>query len=181
MTALLRNIGWHVNRKRVERLWRREGFKVPQKQPKRGRLWLNDGSCTRLRPEHPGHVRSYDLVERRTHVCRKVRILSIIDKASRELLAPSVARRLRSGDVLAALAELFVTGRPPAPMRSDNGFKFIANAMQQWLVKIGVQTLYIKSASLGGEWLLRLLQWLDGRRALEREDLLHLGLDADPD
>lgn len=79
VTALLRDAGWHVNRKRVERIWRREGLKVPQKQPKRGRLWLNDGSCIRLRPEYPGHVWSYDFVEGRTHDGRKFRILSIID------------------------------------------------------------------------------------------------------
>ncbi len=104
VTALLRDAGWHVNRKRVERIWRREGLKVPQKQPKRGRLWLNDGSCIRLRPEYPG----------------RSRILSISDEASRECLALPVARRLRSEDVLAALAELFVTRGPPAHIRSDN-------------------------------------------------------------
>jgi transposase InsO family protein len=106
VTALLRDAGWHVNRKRVERIWRREGLKVPQKQPKRGRLWLNDGSCIRLRPEYPGHVWSYDFVEGCTHDGRKFRILSIIDEASRECLALPVARRLRSEDVLAALTEL---------------------------------------------------------------------------
>jgi hypothetical protein len=79
--ALLRDAGWHVNCKQVERIWRREGLKVPQKQPKRSRLWLNDGSCIRLRPEHPGHVWSYDFVEGRTHDGRKFRILSIIDEA----------------------------------------------------------------------------------------------------
>ena len=121
VTALLRDAGWYVNRKRVERIWRREGLKVPQKQPKRGRLWLNDGSCIRLRPEYPGHVWSYDFVEGRTHDGRKFRILSIIDEASRECLALPVARRLRSEDVLAALAELFVTRGPPAHIRSDNG------------------------------------------------------------
>ena len=121
VTALLRDAGWHVNRKRVERIWRREGLKVPHKQPKRGRLWLNDGSCIRLRPEYPGHVWSYDFVEGRTHDGRKFRILSIIDEASRECLALPVARRLRSEDVLAALAELFVTRGPPAHIRSDNG------------------------------------------------------------
>ena len=63
ITALLRAEGWRVNRKRVERIWRREGLKVPQKQPKRSRLWFNDGSCIRLRPEYPGHVWSYDFVE----------------------------------------------------------------------------------------------------------------------
>ncbi|AZI35202.1 IS3 family transposase [Caenibius tardaugens NBRC 16725] len=147
VTALLRDAGWHVNRKRVERIWRREGLKVPQKQPKRGRLWLNDGSCIRLRPEYPGHVWSYDFVEGRTHDGRKFRILSIIDEASRECLALPVARRLRSEDVLAALAELFVTRGPPAHIRSDNGPEFIANAVQQWLARIGVKTLYITPGS----------------------------------
>jgi transposase InsO family protein len=94
ISALLRDAGWTVNRKRVERIWRREGLKVPQKQPKRGRLWLNDGSCIRLRPEYPGHVWSYDFVEGRTHEGRKFRILSVIDEASRECLALPVARRL---------------------------------------------------------------------------------------
>ncbi len=81
VTALLRDAGWTVNRKRVERIWRREGLKVPHKQPKRGRLWLNDGSCVRLRPEYPGHVWAYDFVEGRTHDGRKFRILTIIDEA----------------------------------------------------------------------------------------------------
>ncbi|MBB3775409.1 transposase InsO family protein [Erythromicrobium ramosum] len=149
VAALLREAGWHVNRKRVERIWRREGLKVPQKQPKRGRFWLNDGSCIRLRPEYPGHVWSYDFVEDRTHDGRKFRILSIIDEASRECLALPVGRWLRSEDVLAALAELFVTRGPPAHIRSDNGPEFIANAVQQWLARIGVKTLYITPGSPG--------------------------------
>ena len=147
VTALLCHAGWTVNHKRVERIWRREGLKVPQKQPKRSRLWLNDGSCIRLRPEYPGHVWSYDFVEGRTHDGRKFRILSVIDEASRECLALPVARRLRSEDVLAALAELFVTRGPPAHIRSDNGPEFIANAVQEWLAKIGVKTLYITPGS----------------------------------
>lgn len=147
VTALLRDAGWHVNRKRVERIWRREGLNVPQRQPKRGRLWLNDGSCIRLRPECPGHVWSYDFVEGRTHDGRKYRILSIIDEASRECLALPVARKLKSDDVLAALAELFVTRGPPAHIRSDNGPEFIATAVQQWLAQIGVKTLYITPGS----------------------------------
>ncbi|MBM7405234.1 transposase InsO family protein [Sphingomonas sp. JUb134] len=104
----------------MERIWRREGLKVPQRQPKRGRLWLNDGSCIRLRPEYPGHVWAYDFVEARTHDGRKFRILTIIDEASRECLALVVARRLRHEDVLAALAELFIERGPPAHIRSDN-------------------------------------------------------------
>ena len=79
ITALLRTEGWHVNAKRVQRIWRREGLKVPQKQPKRGRLWLNDGSCIRLRPCWPNHVWSYDFVMDRTHDGRKFRMLTVID------------------------------------------------------------------------------------------------------
>ncbi|BAJ81322.1 putative transposase [Acidiphilium multivorum AIU301] len=144
---MLRDAGWHVNRKRVERIWRREGLKVPQRQPKCSRIWLNDGSCIRLRPEYPGHVWSYDFVEGRTHDGRKFRILSIIDEASRECLALPVARRLRSEDVLGALAELFVTRGPPAHIRSDNGPEFIARAVRQWLGKASVKTLYITPGS----------------------------------
>ena len=147
VTALLRDAGWHVNRKRVERIWRREGLKVPQKQPKRGRLWLNDGSCIRLRPEYPGHVWAYDFVEGRTHDGRKFRILAIIDEASRECVALLVARRIRSADVLAILAELFIFHGPPAHIRSDNGPEFIATAVKGWLAQIGVQTLYITPGS----------------------------------
>jgi transposase InsO family protein len=147
VTALLRHAGWTVNRKRVERIWRKEGLKVPQKQPKRGRLWLNDGSCIRLRPEYPGHVWAYDFVEGRTHDGRKFRILTIIDEASRECLALVVARQLKHEDVLAALADLFIARGPPAHIRSDNGAEFIATAVQLWLSKIGVKTLYIAPGS----------------------------------
>jgi putative transposase len=147
VTALLCHAGWTVNHKRVERIWRREGLKVPQRQPKRGRLWLNDGSCIRLRPEYPGHVWAYDFVEGRTHDGRKFRILTIIDEASRECLALIVARQLKDEDVLAALADLFITRGPPANIRSDNGAEFIANAVQQWLGQIGVKTLYVAPGS----------------------------------
>jgi putative transposase len=79
ITAMLRSAGWTVNLKRVERIWRREGLKVPARQPKRSRLWLNDGSCVRLRPERPDHVWSYDFVEARTHDGRKIRMLNVIE------------------------------------------------------------------------------------------------------
>lgn len=127
VTALLRNAGWHVNCKRVERIRRRERLKVPQRQHKRGRLWLNDGSCIRLRPEYPGHVWAYDFAEGRTHDGRKFRILAIIDEASRECMALLVARRIRSADVLAILDDPFVIHGRPA--------------------QIGVQTLYITPGS----------------------------------
>ncbi len=99
VTGLLNTSGWHVNHKRVERIWQREGLKVPPKQAKKGRLWLNDGSCVRLRPERPGHVWSYDFVQDRTHDGRVYRTLNIIDEFTKEALMIRVARKLNSTDV----------------------------------------------------------------------------------
>jgi hypothetical protein len=118
ITALLRREGWRVNHKRVERIWRREGLKVPKKQPKRGRLWLNDGSCVRLRPEHRDHVWSYDFVFDRTHDGRPLRMLTVIDEYTRECLAIDVARNLTSEDVIFRLEQLFVERGTPAYLRS---------------------------------------------------------------
>ena len=118
ITGLLRGEGWTVNHKRIERLWRREGLKVPQKQPERGRLWLADGSCIRRRPEYRHHVWAYDFVADRTHDGRPLKILTIVEEYSRECLAIVVARWLRSIDVLETLAELFVTHGVPAHIRS---------------------------------------------------------------
>jgi putative transposase len=147
ITQMLRAEGWRVNAKRVQRIWRREGLKVPSKQPKRGRLWLNDGSCVRLRPQHPHHVWAYDFVTDRTDDGRPVRMLTIIDEFSRKCLAIVVARRLNSDDVLAALTELFVEHGPPVFIRSDNGGEFTAQAVREWLARIGVKTLYIEPGS----------------------------------
>ena len=108
ITAILRQDGWQVNYKRVERIWRKEGLKVPQKQPKRKRLWLNDGSCIRLRPEYKDHVWSYDFVTARTSDGRAFRMLNIIDEYSRECLALLVKRRITSQDVIDRLFELFI-------------------------------------------------------------------------
>lgn len=113
VTALLNQAGWHVNHKRVERIWKREGLKVPPKQRKRGRLWLNDGSCIRLRPERPNHVWSYDFVQDRTHDGRPYRILVIIDEFTREALMLRAARKLNSTDVVNALTDLFILRGPP--------------------------------------------------------------------
>ena len=147
ITELLRRDGWHVNEKRVYRIWRREGLKVPQKQPKRGRLWLNGGSCVRLRPAHKGHVWSYDFVQDRTHDGKVFRMLCVIDEYTRECLAIRVERRLNSRDVLDVLGELFVRHGAPEHIRSDNGPEFIAIALREWLQRIGVETLYITPAS----------------------------------
>ena len=145
--AMLRDAGWIVNDKRVERIWRREGLKVPAKQPKRGRLWLNDGSCIRLRPEYRNHVWSYDFVEDRTHDGRKFRMLNVIDEFTQECLAIRVARKLKAVDVIEVLADLFIMRGVPGHIRSDNGPEFIAKAVQEWITAVGAKTAYIAPGS----------------------------------
>ncbi len=147
ITGLLHGEGWTVNHKRVERLWRREGLKVPRKQPKRGRLWLADGSCIRRRPEYWHHVWAYDFVAERTHDGRPLKILTVVDEYSRECLAIVVARRLRATDVLETLAEFFATHGLPAFIRSDNGPEFTAVLIRLWLEALAVQTLLIEPGS----------------------------------
>ncbi len=121
ITALLRHRGWHVNHKRVERIWRREGLKVPVKQPKRGCLWLHDGTG--------------------------VRLLTVIDEYSRACLAIRAARRIRSADLIEALAELMLFRGVPDHIRSDNGPAFTARAVREWLGRVGARTLYIEPGS----------------------------------
>jgi transposase InsO family protein len=147
ITAMLRQRGWRVNAKRVARIWRREGLKVPSKQPKRGRLWLNDGSCVRLRPEYPNHVWSYDFVEDRTHDGRKYRMLNVIDEFTRECLAIRINRKLKSTDVIDVLSDLFILRGIPTHVRSDNGPEFIAQALRDWLAAVGSKTAYIMPGS----------------------------------
>ena len=147
ITALLRDLGWQVNHKRVERIWRREGLKVPMKQPKRGRLWLNDGSCIRLKPERKGHVWAYDFVACRTEDGRAIRMLTVIDEYTRECLAIRTARRIRSDDVIHTLTELFVINGAPEHIRSDNGPEFTARVVRGWLERVGVKTLFIEPGS----------------------------------
>ena len=148
IAALLNNeMGWRVNHKRVERIWRREGLKVPQKQPKRSRLWLNDGSCIRLRPEHKDHVWSYDFMIERTSNGRSFKILNIIDEYTRECLAILVARKIKSQDVIDLLFHLFIFRGIPEHIRSDNGPEFTAKAIRSWLNQLGVKTLFIEPGS----------------------------------
>ena len=147
ITALLRTEGWHVNAKRVQRIWRREGLKVPHKQPKRGRLWLNDGSCIRLRSAWPNHVWSYDFVMDRTHDGRAFRMLTVIDEFTRQCLAIHVGRELNSESVLEGIADLFVKHGPPEHIRSDNGSEFTTQAVREWLARVCVKSLFIEPAS----------------------------------
>ena len=168
ITALLKADGWRVNHKRVQRIWRREGLKVPQKQPKRRRLWLNDGSCVRLRPEHPNHVWSYDFVMDRTYNGRPMRMLTIVDEYTRECLAIDVSRRLNGMDVIERLADLFILRGIPGYIRSDNGPEFVSKKVRKWLRNCGVQTLYIEP---GSPWENGYIESFNGKL---RDELLNL-------
>jgi transposase InsO family protein len=141
VTALLQQEGWRVNHKRVERIWRREGLKVPRRQPRRGRLWLADGSCARHRPTPRHHVWASDVLAVRAQNGRRLRLLTIVDEYTRECLAIEVARRLRADDVLHRLAAPFVQRGAPGYFRSDNGPEVPARAVRQWLGRVGVRTL----------------------------------------
>jgi transposase InsO family protein len=148
IAELLRSTaGWVVNDKRVERIWRREGLQVPARQPKRGRLWLADGSCIRLRAERPNHVWSYDFVEDRTHDGRKYRMLNVIDEFTHECLAIRIDRRLKAIDVIDTLSDLFILRGVPEHVRSDNGPEFVAKAVQEWISAVGAKTAYIAPGS----------------------------------
>jgi putative transposase len=147
VTALLNQSGWLVGKDRVQRIWRREGLKVPQKQPPRGRLWLNDGSCVRLRPERPNHVWSYDFVAALTHDGRTLKILTLLDEYTRECRALRVERRLGCEEVIETLAAVMTTDGIPEYLRSDNGPEFIASALRQWLSGVGAVPLYIEPGS----------------------------------
>lgn len=147
ITALLRLEGWRVNHKRVERIWREEGLKVPKKQAKKGRLYLNDGSCIRLRPCWENHVWSYDFVSDRLSNGKKIRMLTVIDEFTRKCLAIKVASSLKSDDVLGILTDLFTSEGLPDYIRSDNGAEFTAGSVRNWLQKLGVKTAYITPGS----------------------------------
>ena len=147
ITALLQGAGWQVGKDRVQRIWRREGLRVPQKQRPRGRLWLNDGSCVRLRPERANHVWSYDFVSAMTHDGRSLRLLTLIDEYTRECLAIRVARRMGSQEVIDTLAEVMLWRGIPEHIRSDNGPEFVAGELRKWLARLGTGTLYIEPGS----------------------------------
>ena len=147
IAALLRGAGGPVGKDRVQRIWRREGLKVPQKQRPRGRLWLNDGSCVRLRPERPNHVWSYDFVSARRHEGKTLRLLTLIDEYTRECLAIRVERRMGTQEVIETLSDVMLWKGIPEHLRSDNGPEFIAQQLRRWLAKLGTATLYIEPGS----------------------------------
>ena len=147
MSYLLNNEGVDVGKDRVYRIWREEGLKVPQKQPKKRRLWLADGSCIRLRPEYKNHVWSYDFVADRTYDGRSFKILNIIDEHTKECLLSLVKRRINSQDVILSLADLFLLHGMPKHIRSDNGPEFVAKRLVKWLKDLKVKPLFIEPGS----------------------------------
>lgn len=147
VTALLQTGGWQVGKDRVQRIWRREGLKVPSRHKPRSRLWLNDGSCVRLRPLHRNHVWSFDFVQARTHDGRSLRILTLLDEHSRACLALKVARRINSLGVIEALAEAMCLHGIPKHIRCDNGPEMISKALRKWVAKAGSQIQYIAPGS----------------------------------
>lgn len=136
-----------MNHKRVEGIWREEGLKVPQRQKKRRRLYLNDGSCIRLRPYWPNHVWSYDFVADRLSNGRPIRMLTVIDEYTRKCLAIRVGNTLKSDDVLDVLSDLFITAGMPVYLRSDNGSEFTATVLKDWLRTLNVRTAFIEPGS----------------------------------
>ena len=162
VTDLLNREGWRVGKDAVYTVWREEGLKVPQKQPKRARLWLVDGSCIRLKPMHRNHVWSYDFVHDRTHDGKPFRILNIIDEYSRECLASVVKRRWRAQDVILLLADLFLEHGCPQHIRSDNGPEFVAKKLVKWLSDLEVGPLFIHP---GSPWRMAMLSRLTVRCA----------------
>lgn len=175
ITAMLRGRGYRINHKRVYRIWRSLGLKLPEKQPKRRRLWLNDGSCIRLRAEHPNHVWSYDFVESRTGKGRKIKILNIIDEYTRECLASFAAFRIRSEDVKKVLREVMAQKGTPEYLRSDNGSEFIAKHLREWLSEMEVAPMYIAPGSLWENGFVESFNGTMANELLNREifDTLH--------
>jgi putative transposase len=147
--ALLRREGWEVNKKRIQRLWREAGLKVPAKERKRRRLGTSENGCARRRAEYVDHVWSYDFTMDATEDGRRLKVMPIVDEYTRECLALEVERSITAEEVVKVLDRLFTERGEPAYIRSDNGPEFIAEAIKRWLESSGVKTLYIEP---GAPW-----------------------------
>jgi len=145
--VLLRREGWAVNRKRVQRLWREEGLRVPQRQRKRRRLGSSTNGTQQLSATHKNHVWSYDFLMDQTADGRRLKLLPIVDEFTREAHAILVDRSVTARDVVDLLKYLFSVHGEPEFIRSDNGPEFIAIAVRDWLRQSGVRTLYIEPGS----------------------------------
>ena len=173
--ALLRREGWQINRKRVHRLWRQQGLKVPRRQRKKRRLGTGGAnSCVRRRPEHKDHVWAWDFLFDVTVSGGTLKWLTVVDEYTRECLALEVGRGMTARGVLAVLARLVSARGAPVHIRSDNGPEFIARAIRAWLSKEGVETLYIDPAA---PWENGYAESFNGKvrdELLEREEFANL-------
>ena len=147
ITRLLQSEGWQVNAKRVYRLWRQEGLKVPKKTVKRRRLGSSEGGIIRRKAEHKDHVWSVDFIFDRTINGRSLKMLVIIDEYTRECISLEVGRKFTGDHFVETLADLFAIRGVPKFIRSDNGPEFIARDVQDWLKEMGIATLYIEPGS----------------------------------
>ena len=166
--GLLQQEGWEVSRSRVEKIWKIEGLKVPQKEPKRSRLWLNDGSCIRLRPLRPNHVWSWDFVMARTDDDRPIKILTLLDEFTRKSLPIVPARRIRASDVIDIFADVMIERGVPEYIRSGNGPEMVAKKVRHWLGASWRQDIVHYTRESVGERLLRELPREDPERVVER-------------
>ena len=147
ISGMLRNQGILINHKRVERIWREEGLKLPEKQIKRRRLFLSDGNCVRLRAGYRNHVWSYDFVDDKSMDGRKIRWLNIIDESEHDCIASVPRRSWRGNSVINVLSDAMLFRGVPEYIRSDNGPEFIAKQLREWISDVGAITTYIEPGS----------------------------------
>ncbi len=147
ITAKLRQDGWQVNHKRVQRIWRKEGLQVPYRHTVKKTLGNSANACFVKKAEFMNHVWTYDFIEDRTEDGRKLKFLTVLDEWTRESPAIEAGRSITSKDVIGVLEYLFAVRGVPRFIRSDNGPEFIADAVKRWLVDKEVGTLYIEPGS----------------------------------
>ncbi len=147
IAQLLRSEGFRASNKRVHRIWRQEGLKVPKKTRKKRALGNGSNACNRHRGMHANHVWSWDFIFDRTESGQTLKWFVIIDEFTRRCITLDVSRGFKSTDIIDRLSELFVMYGIPEHIRSDNGPEFIAKAIRDWLSKLGVKTLYIEPGS----------------------------------
>jgi putative transposase len=166
ITAKLRQEGWRVNHKRVQRIWQKECLQVPYRRKRKRSQGSSENACFVKRAEYINHVWTYDFIDDRTEDGRKLKFLTVLDEYTRESLAIEVERSITSKYVLSVLDYLFMLRGVPGYIRSDNGSEFIAEAVKEWLSNNQVKTLYIER---GCPWENGYIESFHGRL---RDDLL---------
>ncbi len=147
ITAKLRQNGWIVNHKRVQRIWQKEGLQVPYRHKFRKVKGTSENGCAVKTAEYPNHVWTYDFIIDQTEDGGKLKILTVLDEFTRESLAIEPGRSIRATDVIGVLEYLFMVRGAPKFIRSDNGPEFIADAIEKWLKRNNVETLHIAPGS----------------------------------